>query len=73
MSISTKKVEQVLKEAECLFDQDEVEEAIRVMAGEIMLKLKESNPIILTVMNGGVVSTINMFVLLFPPHSPALS
>ena len=55
MSISVQEAKQVLKEAECLFDEDEVEEAISVMAGEITLLLKERNPLILTVMNGAVV------------------
>ncbi|MDH3354982.1 MAG: hypoxanthine-guanine phosphoribosyltransferase, partial [Chromatiales bacterium] len=39
----------------CLFDQDEVEEAIKSMAAKISLKLKGRDPLIITVMNGAVV------------------
>ena len=55
MSIGSQEAEQILKEAECLFERDEVEEVIRVMAEEITEKLKGRNPLILTVMNGAVV------------------
>ncbi len=55
MSINVQEVERVLKEAECLFEEDEVEAAISAMAGEITRKLKERNPLIISVMNGAVV------------------
>lgn len=55
MSISPGEIKKVWQEAECLFDQDEVEETIKVMATDITLQLKERNPLLITVMNGAVV------------------
>ena len=55
MTISTSEAKKVWKEAECLYDQNEVEQAIKTMAEDIALKLKGRNPIFMTVMNGAVV------------------
>ena len=55
MSISVKEAKKVWMEADCLFDQEEVEAAIKTMAVEISLKLNGRNPLIITVMNGAVV------------------
>jgi len=55
MGTSTDEVKKVLFEAECLFDQEEVEAAITSMAREINSKLKGRNPLLLSVMNGAVV------------------
>ena len=44
----------ILEEAEMLCDAESVQSAIRRMAGEISALLRESNPIVLVVMRGGV-------------------
>lgn len=48
-------IAQVSAAADCLYTESEVEAAIDNMAEKINLFLKEKNPIILCVMNGGVV------------------
>lgn len=48
-------VKRTLTEARCLFTSAQVEEAITRMAGEITAKLNDSNPVVLCVMNGGLV------------------
>jgi hypoxanthine phosphoribosyltransferase len=55
MSISADEAHKVWMEADCLFEQAEVEQAIGVMAAEINLKLNGRNPLIITVMSGAVV------------------
>ncbi|MCW8887982.1 MAG: hypoxanthine-guanine phosphoribosyltransferase [Gammaproteobacteria bacterium] len=55
MTISTEEAKRVWNEADCLYEQNEVEQAIQTMAEEITVKLKGRNPLILTVMNGAVV------------------
>lgn len=46
---------EVAKRADCLHSEAEVEEAITVLAKKISLRLAHKNPIILCVMNGGLV------------------
>ena len=46
---------QVLKEADCLYTQAEVEQQLDRMAGEITARHENSNPIFLCVMTGAVV------------------
>ncbi len=48
-------VRQVLKEADCLYTQAEVEQQLDRMAGEITARHENSNPIFLCVMTGAVV------------------
>jgi hypoxanthine phosphoribosyltransferase len=50
-----KEVNTVLSEADLLVPEADVEEAIRRMAHEITIQLKESDPILLCVMNGGLI------------------
>ncbi len=47
--------QQVLSEADCLFSQKDVGLAIDELAKQINQQLKDSNPIILAVMNGGLI------------------
>lgn len=48
-------VKQVLKEADCLYTQVEVEQQLDRMAGEITARHENSNPIFLCVMTGAMV------------------
>jgi len=45
----------ILKEADLICSQQEIEASITRMAGQITERLGEKNPIIMTVMNGGLV------------------
>ena len=47
--------QQILSEADCLFSHKDVALAIDELAEKINDKLKDSNPIILAVMNGGLI------------------
>lgn len=49
------KIEGVLKRAECLYSQEEVNEALDKMASQITAKLKDKNPLIITVMTGALI------------------
>lgn len=55
MSTDLDHIQQVFDEADCLYTQEEVEGAIRRMAGDITEKLADKNPLIFAVMNGGLV------------------
>lgn len=50
-------IQQVMKEAECLFKQSHVERAIDNIASDVSAELSEKNPIVFGVMNGGMVLT----------------
>jgi hypoxanthine phosphoribosyltransferase len=55
MSVTPEHVEQIYREADCLHTQEQVEAAIVRMAGEITVRLKEANPLVLCVMTGAVI------------------
>ncbi len=48
-------IKDVLKGADCLFSLEQVEQAIQQMANEISTKLAESDPVVLSIMNGGLI------------------
>ena len=48
-------VNDILKQADCLFTKTEVELAINKMANNINLELHDKNPIVLSIMNGGLI------------------
>ena len=52
-----KEITTVLETADLLYDESEIESAINSMAEKINAQLSDKNPIILCVMNGGVVIT----------------
>ena len=54
------KIRQVFKNATCLYSKQEVESAFDAMAEAIHNELSESNPILLTVLKGGMVLTGNL-------------
>jgi hypoxanthine phosphoribosyltransferase len=67
MTLSTDEVWKTLREADCLHDKTAVDAALDSMAKAITLKLGETNPLILTVMNGGmIVSSEILLRLRFP-------
>lgn len=47
----------ILEEADCLADQATVEAAINRMAAEITARIGKLNPVILCIMNGGLILT----------------
>ena len=55
MSLDLDHVRQVMDEADCLYTQQQVEAAMDQMAAAITEKLKDSNPIVYSVMNGGLI------------------
>ena len=48
---------QITENAECLYSEQTLEAAIEQMATAITQKLKESNPLVLCVINGGIIAT----------------
>jgi hypoxanthine phosphoribosyltransferase len=59
--------QRVLSEADLLISQSEVESAITRLAGEISSQLSESSPVLLCVMNGGLIFTGQLLTkLVFP-------
>ncbi|MCK4950357.1 MAG: hypoxanthine-guanine phosphoribosyltransferase [Gammaproteobacteria bacterium] len=55
MSITAADAQVVLDNADCLYSKNDVEQAIVRLSSEITEKLRDKNPIILCVMNGGLV------------------
>ena len=47
----------VLREADCLVSEEEVRLAIQRLATEITARLKDANPVVLCIMNGGLIFT----------------
>ena len=57
MSFDLEHIQQVFNEADCLYDDEQVEAAIQRMGREITASLGDSNPLVFCVMNGGLVIT----------------
>lgn len=55
MTVSLDEIRRVEAQAACLFNETQVEQAIAALAQQITARLGESNPLLLPVMNGGVV------------------
>lgn len=67
MSVSIEEVDQVWKEADCLWSEQQVERAIDSIAQQIEADLHDKSPLLLTVMNGGLVFTCKLMMRLkFP-------
>lgn len=63
-------MKKVFEEADCLYNWQQVQEAIKRMSEEICACLSESNPIVFTVMNGGIILSGQLLPLLpFPLES----
>ncbi|MFZ2315555.1 MAG: hypoxanthine-guanine phosphoribosyltransferase [Gammaproteobacteria bacterium] len=61
------KVKTVLKDAECLYSYTEVNQALDKMAAEITAKLEHSNPLVLCVMTGALITTGHLVTRLHFP------
>ena len=57
MSVSLDHIRQVRSEAECLYTNEQVETALEEIAAAITTKHSENNPLIICVMNGGLIVT----------------
>ena len=57
MSVDLNHIRQVLDEADCLYTEEQIEDAIRKMGQQITESLGDSNPLVYCVMNGGLVIT----------------
>ncbi len=69
MSVSPEQAQQVYDEADCLFERDAVENAIRKMASDISAELAGKNPLVLSVMSGAMIPAgILLSQLNFPLH-----
>ncbi|PCJ45077.1 MAG: hypoxanthine-guanine phosphoribosyltransferase [Moraxellaceae bacterium] len=67
MSVTQKEIDGVWKEADCLWSEQQVERAIDTVAHQVEERLEKSNPIMLSVMKGGLVFTSKLMMRLrFP-------
>lgn len=57
MSVDINHIQQVLDEADCIYNEAQIEEAIRKMGQTITEDMADSNPLVFCVMNGGLVLT----------------
>lgn len=57
MTVTPDQAQLVLAEADCLFTESQVEQALDSMAARIAERLGNTNPIVMCVMNGGLVPT----------------
>ena len=55
MKYLTPDLAQVLERSECLFDRAAIDRALDVLADDVTADLKDSNPLALCVLNGGIV------------------
>ena len=55
--MNPKLLTQVYERARCLYSESEVEAALDKLADAIEIRLKDSNPVMLCVMNGGLIVT----------------
>lgn len=53
--LDAKQIKELVSQAECLFSAQDVENKLEELAQEINAELSESNPIIVCIMNGGIV------------------
>lgn len=67
MEMTKNRIMSILKNAECLYSQDEINAALDRMADEITLKLKDENPIVLSVMTGALITTGHLVTRLHFP------
>ena len=55
MAVELQHIKEVMAEADCLFTEADVEAALQRMADDINTRLSDSNPIVYSVMNGGLI------------------
>jgi hypoxanthine phosphoribosyltransferase len=56
-TVTIKFINEVWQTAECLYSEEQVENIIDIMGKQVTQKLKDSNPIVISVMNGGMIFT----------------
>ena len=67
MSVSLEHIRQVKAEADCLFTDAEVQAALDQMAAAITAKHQNNNPLVICIMNGGLIVAGNLLLRLdFP-------
>lgn len=67
MTVSLEHIKQVRDEADCLFDMTQVETALDRMAADITGKYQDGNPLVICIMNGGLITTGKLLLrLAFP-------
>ena len=67
MTVSPEEVDKVWNEADCLWSEQQVERAIDTIAQAVEKDLADKNPILITVMNGGLVFAAKLMMRLqFP-------
>ena len=67
MSVTAQQAFEVYAHADRLYSESDVEAALSCMAAEITVKLKESNPLVLCVMTGGIVAAGKLLTQLHFP------
>ena len=67
MTDTLAEMKQVMAEADCLVDEQQVHRAIDKIASEISDRLKDSNPLLFCVMNGGLILTGQLLTRLHFP------
>jgi hypoxanthine phosphoribosyltransferase len=67
MTITSDEVWQTLREADCLHDKQAVNEALSFMAGNIANELSNRNPLVITVMQGGLIFAAELLLRLHFP------
>jgi hypoxanthine phosphoribosyltransferase len=55
--LDTQTLNNVLQQARCLYNEQQIAQALDKMATDITARLRDSNPLLLCVMNGGVILT----------------
>lgn len=55
MSADLEHIRQIMREADCLYTESEVEAAIARVGAQINEQLADSNPVVFCVMNGGLI------------------
>ncbi len=69
MSVTPEQAQSVLEHADCLYTEQQILQAFDNMAAAVTQRLARSNPIVLCVMNGGLVPTGHLVTRLhFPLH-----
>jgi len=67
MAITVNQARQVLENSECCFNHKQIEAALDVMASDIEILLQDKNPLLLCVMNGGLITMAQLLLRLqFP-------
>jgi hypoxanthine phosphoribosyltransferase len=63
----TQEIERVAAEADCLYSQTQVDAALDRMAAAITARLADKNPLVISVLNGGIIPTAGLVLRLrFP-------